>query len=331
MTQSVDELLQALSAKIHSGEVSRDEVLSRLNITAPSDIRQTTEKTKKASVFSVTKMLYVLGAAIVIIGISIFITQIWNDIETIGRIAVTFGLGLLLAAIGTLLLKDKEREELGGTFHAMGGVLIPFGAMVTLTELDSDTLWGVALTFLGITIFYTAINAIQRHAILTFFTIANATAAVYLVVRAIIGESNSAGLDIESIYQYLTLLVGVSYLMLAYAFRGSWNKHLNSALHFFGITAFLGAAFSIMLDSLVWQIVYFLLVLGGLFLSVHMKSRSVLVMSTLFLLGHVSYITGEYFADSLGWPISLALLGFVFIGLGYASVAINKKYIKHSN
>jgi len=58
-----------------------------------------------------------------------------------------------------------------------------------------------------------------------------------------------------------------------------------------------------------------------------MRSRSILVMSTLFLIAHVSYITGEYFADSLGWPISLVILGFVFIGLGYVSISVNKKYI----
>jgi hypothetical protein len=51
-------------------------------------------------------------------------------------------------------------------------------------------------------------------------------------------------------------------------------------------------------------------------------------MSTGFLIAHVTFITGEYFADSMGWPISLVILGLVFIGLGYASITINKKFIK---
>jgi uncharacterized integral membrane protein len=55
-----------------------------------------------------------------------------------------------------------------------------------------------------------------------------------------------------------------------------------------------------------------------------------LALSTIFLLAHVSFITSEYFADSLGWPITLVILGFVFIGLAYFSVTINKKYIKNS-
>ena len=127
------------------------------------------------------------------------------------------------------------------------------------------------------------------------------------------------------------MAIGASYLLLAHAFRSGWNKHLIGALYFFGITGFLGATFSQVFDSVPWQLLYFLIVLGGLFLSVYMRSRSILVMSTLFLIAHVSYITSEYFADSLGWPISLVILGFVFIGLGYASVTINKKYIKGAN
>jgi hypothetical protein len=77
-----------------------------------------------------------------------------------------------------------------------------------------------------------------------------------------------------------------------------------------------------------WQIFYFPIVLGGLLLSVYMRSPAILAVSTMLLIAHVSYITSEYFADSLGWPISLVILGFAFIALGYASVAINKKYIK---
>jgi len=73
---------------------------------------------------------------------------------------------------------------------------------------------------------------------------------------------------------------------------------------------------------------FVLIVLGGLALAAYLKSRIVLTVSTLFLIAHVSYITSEYFADSVGWPLVLVILGFVFIGLGYISITINKKFIK---
>lgn len=325
-----EELLQELSAKISGGEISREEVVSKLNFVAPTAQQTDNEETKK-SYFSVIKMLYVLGAAIITIGIVIFVYQVWDDIGSFGRIAVTLGLGLLIAAIGSMLLKQKPEDNIGSIFHFIGGMLIPGGAVVTLSELSVDSDWAIAITFAGIFAFYLVLNALRKHAVLTFFAIANGTATVYLIINAIVGGPFKGWLGIKDIYQYLTMAIGASYLLLAYAFRGGWNKHLIGALYFFGSAGFLGAAFSQVFNSVPWQLLYFLIVTGGLFLSVYMKSRSILVMSTLFLLAHVSYITSEYFANSLGWPILLVILGFVFIGLGYASVALDKRYIKNVN
>lgn len=124
------------------------------------------------------------------------------------------------------------------------------------------------------------------------------------------------------------MFVGLAYLLLARSFWEGWNEKLVGVLYFFGSAGFLAAAFSQVFDSLLWQLIYFLVVIGGLFLSVYINSRSVLAVSTIFLLAHISYITSEYFADSIGWPVSLVILGFVFIGLGYGSVTIGRKYIK---
>ena len=325
-----EELLQELSAKISTGEISRKEVVRRLNL-GPTTQQMSDERTKRFSHFSVTKILYVLGATIVIIGIVFFIAEIWNDIGSFGRIMVTLGLGILIAAIGSLLLKQKPEDNIGSIFHFIGGMLIPGGAVITLSELAEPGVyfvssWPIAITFGVIFVFYLLLNAIHKHPLLTFFAIANGTAFIYLYVEAMF-----KGYKHEDLYAYLTMVIGASYLLLSHAFRDGWNKKLIGALCFFGITGFLGATFSQVFDSVPWQLFYFIIVLGGFFLSIYMRSRSILVITTLFLVCHVSYITSEYFADSIGWPISLVILGFVFIGLGYASVSINKKYIKRAN
>lgn len=321
-----EELLQELSLKVGTGEIGREEVMGRLSI-APTARPEGAEGGKRFSHISVTKMLYALGAAIVVIGIVIFVFQIWDDIGSAGRIAVTLGLGLLMTALGSVLLKQKPGDYIGPVFLAIGGMLIPGGAVVTLSELEVDfvSLWPVTITFGAIFAFYLLLNAVQKHAILTFFAIGNGTAFIYLLVEAI---TEGPFYQHEDLYAYLTMAVGASYLLLAHAFRASWNRELVGVLSFLGIAGFLGAAFSRVFDSVPWQLLFFLIVLGGMFLSVYLRSRSILAVSTLFLIAHVGYITSEYFADSLGWPISLVILGFVFIGLGYASLTINKKYIK---
>jgi len=268
-----EELLQELSDKVNSGEVSRDEISSRLNL-APTVQKESNDDVKKSWHFSVTKMLYILGAAIVVIGILIFVGQIWDDIGTVGHIAVTLGLGLLFAVIGSVLLKQKPEDHIGVAFHAIGGLLIPGGALVTLYELEVDfvSLWPVTITFGVIFLFYLLLNLAHKHPVLTFFSIANGTAFIYLLVESMV---DGPFYEHEDLYAYLTMILGASYLLLAHSFCTSWNRKLVGVLHFFGSLGFLGAAFSRVFDSGFWELFFFLVVFGGLFLSVYMKSRMV--------------------------------------------------------
>src|SRR3989338_6708310 len=272
-----EELLQELSTKISTGEISREEVISRFSL-APTAL----SKEESSTHFSVTKMLYVLGAAIVVIGIIIFVRQIWYDIGSFERISVTLGLGFIITAIGSVLLKNNPEDNLGTVFHFMGGALIPGGAVVALSELNlQNSDWTVALTFGALFIFYVLLNVVHKNAVLTFFAIANGTATIYLVLNAVTGGPFEGWFGIKDIYQYLTMAIGASYLLLGYAFRDGWNKKLIGMLYFFGITGFLGATFSQVFDSVLWQMFFFLIVIGGLSLSVYMRSRIILVMSTL--------------------------------------------------
>ena len=316
-----EELLQQLSIKISTGEMRREEVASRFDVAPAVQNEVRTENLKPLTPFSVTKILYVLGAAIVIIGIAFFVFQIWDDIGSSGRIAVTLGLGLLLAAIGSVLLKSRPDENIGAVFHFIGGMLIPGGAAITLLELNIKftSLWPVTFTFGAIFAFYLLLTAAHKNAILTIFSIINGTAFIYLLTGSLTESAD--------FLPYLTMAVGVSYLLLAHSFRGGWNNKLTGILYLLGSTGFLGAAFSKVPDSVLWQMLYFIIVIGGLVLSVYVKSRSILAISTFSLIAHISYITAEYFADSFGWPLSLVILGFVFIGLGYGSINVSKKYI----
>lgn len=314
-----EELLLELSSKINTGEISKEEVLLRIGspARAQTEIRQ----------FSATKMLYILGAAIVVIGIIIFVHQIWGDISSVGRISVTLGLGLLITAIGSVLLKKKPEDPIGSVFHFMGGLLIPGGALVTLYELNINFsyVWPVTITFALILAFYLLLNFVHKTAILTFFAIANGTVFIYLLVRAM---TYGALYMNATLYAYLTMAIGISYILLGYSFKEGVYKKLTEYLYFFGSLFFFGAGFSQVYNSLAWQTLYFFLAMAGIFLSVYLKSRAILIISTLFLIIHISYITGKYFANSVGWPIALVVLGFVFIGLGYVSVSINNKYLK---
>lgn len=328
MRMNNDQLLEELALRVRSGEISKEQLSSKLQLSSPEPEAESSDALgANMKHFSVTKMLYVLGAAIVVIGIVIFTAQIWDDIGSIVRILITLGLGLIMAGNGAMLLKKESSRSLGVIFHLIGGALIPGGMVVMLSEFNLEGDWTIAFSFVAITLFYLIISSVQRHALVTFFAIANATASIYLLLNAVVGGPMERW-EIRDIYQYMTMAIGASYLFMAKAFQVNHNKHLTGLLYFLGSMGFLGATFSMVFDSFPWTVAYFAFLFLGLYLSTYFKSKAILLVSTLFLIGHVSYITGEYFANSLGWPISLVILGFIFIGLGYASITINNRYIK---
>jgi hypothetical protein len=326
MSLSNKELLNEISIRLKNNEITNSEILDAINYTNNSDNKTVNINTKKVPNFSVSRLLNIIGAFVVSIGIVIFIGQIWPDLGSFGKIFVTLGLGMLFSGLGSMLLIQKPENIIGGVFHFIGGVLIPSGALVTLNELggDNTSLWPVVITFLMIFLFYLSINYVHNHPILTFFSILNGTAMTYLFVAAL-NEYNPV--FFESTVIYLTMIVGSVYLLLSNFFQNSPNIKLIKPLNFFGSLFFLLSAFSQIYSSIVWQIIYLFLLVGCFYLSIYMKSREILLVSTLFLLSYVSFITGTYFATSLGWPVSLVILGFMFIALGYISISINKRYI----
>ena len=66
---------------------------------------------------------------------------------------------------------------------------------------------------------------------------------------------------------------------------------------------------------------------GLVFLSTWVKSRGLLLVGTVAILGYIGYYTAEHFTDVIGWPIALILFGLLLIGLSAVAFRINRKYI----
>lgn len=324
-----EELLKELYLKAQSGEIKKEEITAVFESFPPSEQGGgsilTTDLTAH---LSLTKILYLIGASVVVIGISFFGVQIWDDLGALGRITITLGLGLIFAAFGSIFFINDPERWLGPVFHVIGGVLIPGGSLVTLYELSLNvkSLWPVAWIFGVLFVFYLLLTLFHKNAILTFFSAANGTAFIYLLVGAMLG--NSFYYEAWDVFVYLTMAASICYLLLAHAFRDGWNKYLCEMFNFMGAAGFLGAAFTRVFDSGLWQFAFFIFAFGGMAFAVYAKSRGILAVSTLYLVAHFIYITNEYFADSIGWPVALVILGLLIIGLGYVSISINKKYLR---
>ena len=62
-----------------------------------------------------------------------------------------------------------------------------------------------------------------------------------------------------------------------------------------------------------------------LYACVRLQSRALLLTTVLAMLGFIGYLTAEHFVDSLGWPISLILMGVAFIGVATLAMRIKRQ------
>jgi len=67
-----------------------------------------------------------------------------------------------------------------------------------------------------------------------------------------------------------------------------------------------------------------------IYLSTLVRSRMLLFTGTCAMIGYLGWFTSEYFADSIGWPLVLIIIGVVFIGFSVFAVKISRDYITGS-
>ncbi len=306
----------------------------REGLVTPADLRtlMETNEPHPSRAFSISSVLYYIGGGIAFLGIGIFVGQQWTDLSAFLRIVLTLGSGLAFFATAVILESTKRLDRVPDAFHFLAGLLIPGGVFVTLNELGfhgGD--FGPGIIFTAFVLLYLlAYRFIERN-LLVAFAVLYGTFAFFLLSNALMGSTPI--IDRGDYLAYRFVALGVSYLFLGYAFDGTVRKVLSPFLYGFGTLAVLGGAFALQgwapTQSIFWEVLSPGLVFGTMFLAIHFRSRIMLFLGALFLIGDIFKITQEYFRDSLSWPLMLMLAGFLLIGVGYATFYLNRKYMKN--
>jgi hypothetical protein len=253
--------------------------------------------------------LYTLGGLILLTGVLFLIAQVWEEIGSFGRVALTLGLGFVsvVAAVLAEMGKKHGGDLLPSILFGIGGVQVTPGVFIFLDELgsDVDSLWVPTAVFAMLAAMYALLRYTFTSVVLTFFTIAHATAFLYACTAA----STEGLTDTNTIFELLTILIGGAYLMLARAVIHTQDSMLVRPLVGFGTLGVLGALFALMTEYAALEIVYPFAVLGMYYLGIMWERRTMLILGSLFFIGYISYITAQYFADSIGWPLALIFLG----------------------
>jgi len=127
-------------------------------------------------------------------------------------------------------------------------------------------------------------------------------------------------------YNWASLITGLCIGSAAYGMhKADRYPRLIALGYFFGsVMAYVGL-FDLVENTPI-ELVYFAVTASMLYACVVLQSRALLLTTVLAMLGYIGYFTGKYFAHSLGWPITLVLMGVAFLGVGAIAIKVKRRF-----
>ncbi|MDP3883174.1 MAG: hypothetical protein Q8Q48_03920 [Candidatus Staskawiczbacteria bacterium] len=317
-----EEVLRGVKELVENNQLSKADIMATLNESAVTIKREN---------ISIIDILYYIGGAIVFMGIAIFVFQNWSSLNSFSRIISTLGSAVAAYFVAILFSANKKTEGISVAFHLVSALVMPLGLLVTFHEAGSNLSTNEMQSWVSAILLavYLSSLAIFKKDLFIFFSVIFGTWFFFSFTNFLLDGSLILG---THFLEYRILLVGLTYILLGYYFSESPRRGLTGILYGSGILGILGAALSLggwkPNQSAFWEIVYPGLIFATLFLSVHLRSTSFLTFGTIFLMAYITKITAEYFSSSLGWPLSLVVIGLLLIGAGYLFVFLKNNYIR---
>ncbi len=274
----------------------------------------------KRSSGTLSKLFGYIGGIFVFAGICVFVSMYWDDFGSAARVVITLGTGFMLFIMALVTLSDKRYERAATPLFLMSTALQPAGIFVMLDEYSSggDPRHGVLYMALIMLIQHGAAFWKKQRAVLAFTTVV--FSSIFCVTLFDVWDMDQ---------DLIGTVTGTSLLCIAYALNNSRHAAIAPFWYFVGSVALLVAVFDAVKNT-PFELSYLGLSAFMIYLSTAVRSRTLLLVSTLALLCYIAYFTAEHFANAIGWPLSLIFGGLALIGLSSLAVKLNNKYIKQA-
>lgn len=261
-----------------------------------------------------------MGGLLIFAGIIIFISMKWNDIHVIGQIFLTLGFGFCAFLMALTCAKQHVFEKASTPLFLIAAILQPMGVVIFLQEYASGTAPVKAVLFISILFLIQqgfVFLAMQRTVLL--FT------SLFFMYGAFFASFNL----LEVPYKTTWFVLSLSLLLLSWAINQTRHQPLTPLLFFISSICFFWVTFDI-LKHRPYEIFYLGISCTLIFLAIAIRNRTLLATSTIAMLGYIGYFSGKNFPNTIGWPITLIIMGIVLILLSSLVIKLDRKYIKQT-
>jgi hypothetical protein len=278
-----------------------------------------TSEDQRSSYGAIRRMFAYLSGISIFSGICAYINMFWHAMNSYERVIITLGSGIVLYVIAIVFTKDQRYSRAAAPLFQMAAVLQPTGLFVALSEwwtpMPNDN-WSAFLVF-GVMALQQGLTFKQiRISTLLFFTIAFGSLTF------------AAAFDIIGLkYNINASIIGLSLISLLYGINKVRPTSMTAFWYLIGSMLFLANMFDILQDT-PFEVLYLGITCFMVYISVISHSRTLMTVSVGAMLSYIAYFTIQNFVDSIGWPITLILLGLLFSGISAEAWKIKAKYIK---
>lgn len=120
------------------------------------------------------------------------------------------------------------------------------------------------------------------------------------------------------------LIIGVCVMFTAYGLHkaGRYSR-LTGLGYFIGAIMAYSGLFDLVHDTS-FELLYLAVTASMLYACVVLQSRALLFTTVIAMLGFIGFYTAKHFANSLGWPVTLVLMGVAFLGVGTIAIKVRR-------
>ena len=124
---------------------------------------------------------------------------------------------------------------------------------------------------------------------------------------------------------WASLVIGVCVILTAYGLHKAQRySRLTGLGYFIGAIMAYSGLFDLVHDTPV-ELLYLAVTASMLYACVVLQSRALLFTTVIAMLGFIGFYSAKHFANSLGWPVTLVLMGVAFLGVGTIAIKVRQR------